>query len=179
MHLCFPNVVNTTVSWKLWDLFHQTVIIGAFWGIYECFRFWRQRSKFKVTLGPTRALILFIQTLALYKSFPYLLTLVHFASWMNASGFGIKGQSSRSRARFLQHPLFALLTQCLENYWTEFFQTFIVDAFLMCQFLGSKGQGHGINEGPIGRSHTALNAMHRVLILVSKMQHIYDNISSY
>jgi len=52
---------------------------------------------------------------------------------------------------------FCLLTQCVENYWTEFHQAFTFDAFWdkdkRFKFWGQKvkGQGHSVTRGPVGR----------------------------
>jgi len=50
----------------------------------------------------------------------------------------------------------ALLTQCLENFWTEFHQTFSIDAFWdkdKCFSVWGqkvKGQGHSMTRGMLG-----------------------------
>jgi len=54
------------------------------------------------------------------------------AFWNNDEhfSFGVRGQSSRSRwSNLLRNALLALLMQYLENYWTEFHQTFSIVAF--------------------------------------------------
>jgi len=63
--------------------------------------------------------------------FTKLSALVHFGTKMNASSFGVK----RSKFKVMVGPacwkmdLFALLTQYLEKYWTEFHQTLVLMHF--------------------------------------------------
>jgi len=77
---------------KYWTYFHQMLSIGAFWGKDEYFKFWGQRSKFKVMVGPKctfwpcKCAILMITGL----NFTRLSVLIHFGTRMNASMFEIK-----------------------------------------------------------------------------------------
>jgi len=69
----------------------------------------------------------------------------------------------------LENVLLALLKQRVENYRSEFHQTFSVDAFWNedgCTNFWSqkvKGQGHSMTKGPAGW-HTELDTVCRVLI---------------
>jgi len=91
---CVPNIVDT-ISWKSIGLiFTKLSALVHFETKMNASSFGVKRSKFKVTLLPVslschlasihqRALILFIQTLALYKSFTYLLTyLLTYLRWI-------------------------------------------------------------------------------------------------
>jgi len=59
----------------------------------------------------------------------------------------VQGHSGEQHA---ENALFGLLARYLENYWTEFHQTFSVNARTLGQ--GVKGQGHSMTEGPAGGS---------------------------
>jgi len=87
--------------------------------------------------------------------------LLYFAKRMNALSFEIKGQKVQGHdgSTMLEDALLAFLTQYLENYWTEFHQTFIFDAVWDKYEHFSFGDQKVKRQGHSKWRHTELNAV--------------------